>query len=338
MNIAFFSSSALSIPLLEQLRKDFSLKLIVTNPDRIVGRNKIITPSQLKTWAQQNNIDCLTPNSLKKNPGNSETVSAMKQLNIELCVVVDYGLLIPESIFSLPKYQTINVHFSKLPKYRGPFPDAFVVLNKEKETAVSFVLIDKGFDTGDLLAQEKIFLKENETSQSLHEKLYQNTKNSITYIINSWVNYNLGKKSDQILNLGNNLQLYLPPKKQDNSNATYTRLLTREDGYIDWKILHNIMDNKPVSLNELPNLLKEKYANNLSGVKNLKLEILNLYLALYPWPGIWTKIKLSNGAEKRLKILKLHLENGNLILDLVQMEGKTPIDWKEFQKSYNVFV
>ncbi|MBI3385305.1 methionyl-tRNA formyltransferase [Candidatus Gottesmanbacteria bacterium] len=301
MNLSFFSSSPLSLPLLEKLNTDFSVKLVITHPDRPVGREQFLTPSVFKTWAIKKNVPVLSPTTLKF-PTSLILVNKMRDLNIDLAIVIDYGLLIPRTVFTAPTLQTINIHFSLLPKYRGPYPDAFVILKGDKKTGISFVLIDEGFDTGDILAQKEVAILSAETAGDLHQRLYQETENIITYIIDYWAKYNTGIKNTQSLITNHQLQLFLPPKKQDNKSATYTKKLIREDGFISWEKLIEASNS-----------------------------LYNFYRALTPWPGMWTSLAKNN---KRLKILKAHLEKEKFAIDEVQLEGKKPVSWKQFYEAY----
>lgn len=316
LNLAFFSSSPLALPLLDKLNTDFSVKLVMTNPDKPIGRKQTLTPSVLKTWAIRNKVEFLTPISLKSftprspaeldevGPNSLTLVETMKQLNIDLAIVIDYGLLIPKTVFSAPKFQTINIHFSLLPKYRGPNPDVFVLLNGEKRTGISFVLINEGFDTGDILAQKEVQVLPTETAGELHLRLYQETEKIISYIIDSWASSKLGTKNIQSPITNHQLRLFLPPQKQNNSTATYTKKLQREDGFVMWKKL-----------------------------QNGDLDLYNLWRALSPWPGLWTTLPQNN---KRLKILKAHLEKEKFIIVEVQLEGKKPVSWKQFCEAYKI--
>ncbi|EKD95784.1 MAG: hypothetical protein ACD_24C00331G0001, partial [uncultured bacterium] len=253
MKLAFFSSSPLAILLLERLKQQFEILLIVTNPDRPVGRKGLLTASPLKIWARQNQINYITPKSLKASEGD-ELKTKIKEEKIDLIVVIDYGLLIPKNIFASPKYQTINVHFSLLPYYRGPFPDVFAILKNEEKTGVSYVLIDEGFDTGDLIAQQELPIRNEETAKELHERLYLETEKILPYIMNHWVKWSLNKISDQKTENKLNYRLFLPPQKQNHTNAIYTRRLERDDGYCDWKTLQKILKNENMDWSEMPKL------------------------------------------------------------------------------------
>lgn len=343
MNIAFFSSSSHALSILEQLQKKFSVKLVVTSADKPQGRKQEVTPSPLKTWAEKKGIACLTPKSLTKNfratdveVGNPKIMVSeiIKELKIDLAIIMDFGLLIPKIVFTSPKLRTINIHFSLLPKYRGPYPDAFVLLNGEVKTGISFVLIDEGFDTGDIIARKEVEILPNENAGQLHQRCYQETEKILSYIINSWADYKLGKISKQKSINTEQATIFLPPLKQNHQLSNYTKLLGREDGYLSWQTLVKILQDKEFSKDELPVLIKE-HVKGLPAISNFKFQILNLWRALSPWPGIWTLVRVNN-EEKRLKLIQCHLEGEKFVIDQVQLEGKNPVSWKQFVEAYKI--
>ena len=344
LKLALFSSSPYAIDVLLELAKNFDIKLVVTSPDKPIGRKQEVTPSPLKKWAIENHIQYETPTTLKNDNGINIS-NIIKTLDVDVSLVIDYGLLIPAVVFNSPRFKTLNIHFSNLPKYRGPYPDTFVVLNGEKKTAISCVCIDEGFDTGRVLAQKEVEVKDNETAGLLHERLYTITAEILPYIINSWAEWNMGINVNQLTINNEQLTISLPPKKQNESAATFTKKLDREDGFIEWKILSNLYQGNDINPENLPALIRNYNSEiksdilNKIVIKNLKLKIYNWFLALSPWPGVWTTIKLGTSnlepeTEKRLKILKAHLENNRFIIDEVQLEGKRPVAWEQFCEAY----
>ncbi|MBI3981105.1 methionyl-tRNA formyltransferase [Candidatus Microgenomates bacterium] len=334
MKLAFFSSSPLAVLLLERLKQQFEISLVVTNPDRPIGRKALLTPSPLKVWAEQNQISFITPKSLKA-PEGDVLENKIKKEKIDLSIVIDFGLLIPQTIFSSPKYQTINIHFSLLPYYRGPFPDAFVILKGEEKTGISFVLIDEGFDTGDLIAQQEVLVKQEETASQLHERLYEETRKILPHIVNNWAEWLLNKFSEQKNNIRPNCKLFLPPKKQDQTKANYTKRLERDDGYISWKTLQKVLKKETPVWSEMPKLIQENL--NEKEMYSVQFIMYNFYRALTPWPGMWSLLNL-NPSPKRLKILEAKLKNGKFAIVKVQIEAKTPMSWGQFVQAYpNVF-
>ncbi len=234
-------------------------------------------------------------------------------LNLDLAIVADYGLIIPKEIFEIPKYKTLNIHFSKLPKYRGPSPVQYTILNGDRSAWISYILISEKMDTGDILLQEEFPLTGKETTGDLYQKLFVIASQKLPEVINNYV-------SDKIT-----------PKKQDDKMATYTKLLTRDDGFIPFPILKEAINGKT------------------------PIQIERALRAFSPWPGLYTNVtikqfnnlpagKAGETISKRLKILKLHLDQTTkdqrpttrIIIDLVQLEGKKPVSWKQFLEGYPV--
>ncbi len=145
MNITFFGSSKFSVFCLEALRASNLIPtLIVTTPDQPTGRGLKLTPNQVKIWAEENKIACITPD----------------KLNIEITgdvfLVASYGKIIPKSILDQPKFGVLNIHPSLLPKYRGPSPLQEQIINNEQNFGVSLMKLDEKMDHGPIFAQEKI--------------------------------------------------------------------------------------------------------------------------------------------------------------------------------------
>ena len=143
MNLAFFGTSDRSIPLLEALKNsDFDLVLCITKEDTVIGRERKSKSTAVKEWSEANRVQYVTIEKL-----DSQSTAYIKNLilekNIELCVVTDFSILIPEELLSAPKHGFVNVHFSLLPSYRGASPVQFAILNGDKKTGVTFIKMDE---------------------------------------------------------------------------------------------------------------------------------------------------------------------------------------------------
>ena len=126
-------------------------------------------------------------------------------------------------------------------------------------------------------------------------------------------------------------------KKQDHKTATYTRTLTKQDGFIPFSTLTKALNNQPLTFEELPEIIKKYALKNNVTMKQLSNEIIyNFFRGLHPWPGVWTKIKIKN-QEKRLKIIDLDLLDNKLKLNTLQLEGKKEVDFTTFNKAYGIF-
>jgi methionyl-tRNA formyltransferase len=162
----FFGTPEVASKTLEILKENgFLPSLIITSPDKPSGRGLQMTPTPTKVFAIENNIPYLTPEKL-----NDEIYEKLKNENADLFIVVAYGKILPERFINLPKVYTINIHYSLLPKYRGASPVESAILNGEKETGISIQKMAFKMDTGPILLEEKINIKDDEKSPELKDK------------------------------------------------------------------------------------------------------------------------------------------------------------------------
>ncbi|MFA6548275.1 MAG: methionyl-tRNA formyltransferase [Candidatus Magasanikbacteria bacterium] len=290
ISVVYFGTHHFSAHILETLIQSgvFDIKLVITQPDRPVGRKKEIQASPVKIIAQKYNIKIEQPETLK-NYHLSETA--------DLNITCQYGLIIPKTILETAKRGSINVHTSLLPKYRGASPIQSVLIHGEKETGITVMLMDEKMDHGDILRQQKITIGHDDTYTELNNKMLAVAPKLLIATASDYIE---GK---------------ITPQVQIHEEATFCKEFTREDGKIDW---------------------------NKTGE-----QIYNLYRGLTPWPGIWTEY---NG--KRLKLLEVKPanekieqgkisaqsdrlfagggENTAIEITKIQLEGKNPMNAKEF--------
>jgi len=210
------------------IENDLKPDLVITQPDKPVGRKQIITPPQVKVLAQENNIPVIQPAELK------EIIEDIKEMNPDLIITAAYGELIPKEVLDIPKHKTINVHPSLLPKYRGASPIQSVILNGDKKTGVTIMLVDEKLDSGPILSQEEIEIKEKETAKELHDKLATLGADLLIKTIPQWV-------------LGT-----IEEKEQNEDEATYFNVIEKEDGKIDWKESAETIERKVRAFNPWP--------------------------------------------------------------------------------------
>ena len=159
-------TAGFGIPTLDLINKNYNLKAIITNHDKPSGRGLKIKNSPVKDYAIKNNISFYQPKNLK----NLDFIEVIKDLNPDFIIVVAFRM-IPESIWKIPKFGTINLHASLLPNYRGSAPINWVLINNENQTGITSFFIDKNIDTGDILFQQKIKIDERINAGDLHDKL-----------------------------------------------------------------------------------------------------------------------------------------------------------------------
>jgi len=167
LKIVFMGTPDFAVPSLDILvRHGYNIVGVVTAPDKPRGRGQVLSPSPVKEYALSKNLFVMQPTNLK----SPEFASQLKSLGVNLQVVVAFRML-PESVWSLPKYGTFNLHASLLPQYRGAAPINWAIINGEKETGATTFFITHEIDTGAIILQEKETIEDDETAGSLHDKL-----------------------------------------------------------------------------------------------------------------------------------------------------------------------
>ncbi len=168
MRIIFMGTPDFSVPALEALKEaGHEILAVVTQPDKPKGRGKEIQMTPVKEKAMEYHIPVYQPVKAR----DPEFVKILSDLEPELIVVIAFGQILPKAILDIPKYGCVNIHASLLPKYRGASPIQYAVINGEKESGVTIMMMAETLDTGDMLDQEAIALDKKETFGSLHDKL-----------------------------------------------------------------------------------------------------------------------------------------------------------------------
>jgi methionyl-tRNA formyltransferase len=276
MKIVFFGTPEFVIPILECLHdtynrgKERQFIAVVTQPPKIMGREKRITRSAVDNWAYKHKVDVIT------DPGYVPQA--------DLGIVAAYGQMIPKFVIQKFKFGILNIHPSLLPKYRGASPIQGALVNGDTITGVTVIKMDEKMDHGPIISQFKDEILPNDTNETLRKRLFER---SAQFLIDLLPNYLNGK---------------IKPKEQDHDNATFTKLVTKEDGFI-----------------------KDPFED--------PQKVLLLIRAYTPWPGVWTYVYLKD-QRLRLRIYSAHIENGKLVLDEVQLEGKTKVSWEQFTQGY----
>lgn len=280
----------------------FDVKLVITQADKAVGRNLKINKPAVKILAEKNNIKVIQPLKIK------ETTEIIKEIAPDLIVVIAYGKIIPKDILDSPKYGCINVHGSLLPKYRGSACIQATILNGDSQGGITIMKMDENMDTGDIIKKISVNLEKEETSHSLMEKIKKISQENLAQTIIDFIG---GK---------------IKTEKQDDSLATYVKMIKKEDGRLDF--------------NESAEMIERKIR------------------AYFPWPGTFAFIEKEGLPKKEIlfKILKAgeiinkneKLENGQLvkidkkigiscqdkilIIEQLQLEGKRASNSEDFLK------
>jgi len=312
-NIIFFGTPEFGKIILERLvRSPYKPSLVVTAPDKPVGREQEMSPPPVKLLAQEHKIVVIQPESLQSFPTPLNQESKIKNQDqdhdhdIDIIIVAAYGKLLPKKILEIPKYGTLNVHPSLLPRWRGSSPIQYAILNGDTKTGVTVMLADEELDHGPILAQKEFGVSISKISTpELSQALAELGAKLLTETIPKWV------------------EGEIKPKEQVEENATYSRILTKQDGHIDWS----------------------KTAE----------EIERQIRAFTPWPGSFTFWR-----EKRIRILGgfvLYLSAGKplapgqtflyqewhfavqtgmglFVIERLQLAGKEEMTMKEFLNGY----
>ena len=296
INICFMGSPKSSLETLDILNKNenINLSLVVSGKDKKRNRNKF-RPTVVKQYAIDNNIEVLTPDSVN----TDEFLSILKEKNIDFIVVVAFGQLIKENLLKAYENKIINLHPSSLPKYRGPSPVQYTLLNGDKKTHASAMLIEKGMDSGDILSQKEIEINEEDDFTSLSEKLS-----------------NLGGQTilESILNYDDLMEKRI---KQDDDKATFTKKITKEMGKIDFNKSKEEIINKIRAFVEFPKAYFSYKNQNVKILKASPVEIEN------------PKISFVYKANKKDKII-IGCKNGGIRIEKIQFPGKKVMDTKSF--------
>lgn len=302
MKVVFMGTPDLAATILEAISNSrHTVTAVVTQADKPKGRGKELAAPPVKEAAQRLGVEVFQPERVR----TDETIEKFRSFDADIFVVAAYGKILPAEILNIPKHGCINVHTSLLPAYRGAAPIQWAVINGDAETGVTIMQMDEGMDTGDILFTEKVAIAPDETGGSLFDQLAKTGAGLIVHALDE-------------IEAGN-----VHPVKQDDAKATYTKMLHKDFGRIDFC---------------------------LSAV-----EIERLIRGLDPWPGTYTKLH-----GKTLKIWKaavadqrfsdppgtvvsvtkddftVNTGNGALTVTELQLEGKKRMHTQDFLRGVRV--
>lgn len=308
IRILFMGTSDFGIPVLETIKllSGFSIIGCVTAPDRPAGRKQILTSSPIKLWAQQNTTPVIQPERIK----NPSSILEIKKLNPDLIIVAAYGQIIPKEILEIPKHGALNIHPSLLPRWRGASPIQYAILEGDKKTGVTLILMDKEIDHGPIVAKEEVLLSGRETYGELFKSLQNVAAKLIEKTLSLWC------------------QNKIRPIPQNDGDATYTAILTREDGKLNWAKNAEELERQVRAFDPWPGnfTLWEMNPEDIIKIKILTVEIFQES----------QRHRLSYGQTFLTPLGELAVNCGKdaLLLKRLQLESKTPITSKEFLNGY----
>ncbi len=302
--IVFFGTPSFALPALQSLLKGPDVVVgVVTQPDREKGRGRRIVISPIKDLALQHGLILLQPEKAKEEAFQE----ALRGLQPDLFAVVAYGQILPKSVLETPKYGSVNVHASLLPRYRGAAPIAWAILRGEKVTGVTTMVMDQGMDTGDILLQAEVPIGSEETCESLHDRLAP-------------LGAQLLSKTIEKMKAGK-----MRAVSQDHSKATYAPPLKKEDGHIDWEKEAGEIDRQIRAFNPWPGAFT-KWGDRL--LKIFRGEVRESTPKGKPGAVAWV------GSE----FIEVGAGKDSYLIKEVQLEGRKRMTIREFLSGHSISV
>ena len=300
--IIFMGTPDFSVPVLKGLLENYKIKLVVTQPDKPVGRGGKIKYTPIKEVALENNIEIMQPNKI------TEIIDKIKSIQPDLIITCAYGQILPLELLEIPKLGCINVHASLLPKLRGGAPIHHAIIDGYSKTGVTIMYMAEGMDDGDIISQKNIAIEEEDTAETLHDKLSIVGKELLLETLPSIID----KTNERIV--------------QDESEVTYGLNITREEEKIDFTKEKNQIFNQIRGLNSWPG------AYCYFDDKVLK---------------VWKSYKTNNTYDKALpgEITKIYKDgfgvkcnNGEIVITEVQLAGKGKVKASDFINGHHDLV
>lgn len=320
IKVVFFGTPEFAVRPLEAIfRAKYAISGVITAPDSPVGRKQVLTPPAAKIAAQKLGLPVYQPET------KAELADILKILRPDLCVVAAFGMILSKEVLDIPKYGFLNIHASLLPRWRGPSPIQAAILNGDEKTGVTIMLINEKMDEGPILAVREfpIFVPSGHLPKGDNFQFPRITAGELSK--------ELSKLGAELLveTLPKWLDGEIKPRKQNDAEATYCKIIKKENGKIDWS----------------------KSAEYIERMTR----------AYWPWPTAYTKLRIKNKELRILKIIKAEAskENGHkigevflnkdkkltvkcgegsLILEVIQPESKKPMSGEEFLRGHREII
>jgi len=293
---------------------DFAITHILTPTAKLTGRKQLLTPNPLDAWAHERKIPTTW---IKEKVDSFIHADLMMVTPPDLLLVVDFGYFVPGWLLSWPKKAPLNIHPSMLPRWRGSSPGQFPLLYGDEQSGVTLMIMNEAFDAGPLVKQLPFDIEPTWTAQDYYDHAFSLITQQLPTLLKQFM-------ADELT----------ATAQPEESPTAVAGKLTRDDGYIAWDLLSKLIGGQQPTdqcdFGTISPVLLDAFAET----KNIYHVVERSIRALSPWPGVWTKVMTESG-EKRLKILSAHLENSQLFLDQVQLEGKQPVAWS--QQNYSAF-
>lgn len=293
LKVIFMGTPDFCVPILKALSEKCNVIAVVTQPDKEVGRKKEVIYSPVKKTAIDLGIKVLQPVKIK------EEYKEIIDLNPDIIITCAYGQIVPEVILNYPKYGCINVHASLLPKLRGGAPIHKAIIYGYDVTGITIMYMDKGMDTGDMISKKEVKIEDNDTAETLHDKLQ---KVSVTLLLETLPKIISGTNKRE---------------KQDDNRATYAYNISRQEEHVDFNKASKEVFNQIRGLNSWPG------AYAVLDDKNIKLWLSKISENHYDAkPGTIVNLD-KNGME-------IVTKDGSVLITELQLPGKRKTNIKDF--------
>ena len=295
MKIVFMGTPDFAVPSLEALIEKFGVEAVFTQPDRPRGRGKKMVFSPVKEIAVKHDIKVFQPEKLKD---DIEAVEYLKELKPDFIIVVAFGQILTKEVLDIPKYGCINLHASLLPMYRGAAPLNWVIINGEKKSGNTTMLMDVGLDTGDMLLKDEVEITDNMTSGELHDILMNRGGELLIKTIEGLADGSIkGEKQE--------------------GETCYAKMLSKETGKINWNNSAESIHNLIRGLNPRP------IAHTTYKDENMKIyESEVLLQSSNKEPGVIIEVNK--------KGMKVSTGNGILLVKKIQFPNGKPLTIEQY--------
>jgi methionyl-tRNA formyltransferase len=314
LRIIYMGTPQFAVPALEALldgsapgkvlSEGYEIVTVITRPDKPVGRGQEIVYSPVKQAALAHGIPVWQPGSLKR-PENSEALAAYAA---NLYIVAAFGQILPQTVLDQPRFGTLNIHASLLPRYRGVSPISEGILQGDGETGVTIMLLDAGVDTGPLLLKRSIPIDENDTTGSLTQKLAALGAAALIDVLPRWI---AGE---------------ITPEPQDELQSTHTHMLRKEDGKISWERPAAVIAREVRAYTPWPGAYTH-WRGKLLKIVSAHATALEPDINVVPGT-------VSVREEAGHPVLAIVTGAGFLLVEQLQLEGKRAMSADEFLRGY----
>jgi methionyl-tRNA formyltransferase len=286
------------------LPEGYEIATVVTRPDKPAGRGREVVFSPVKQTALEYGLPVWQPGSFKK----AENSDALATYHADLYIVAAFGQILPQKMLDQPRYGTLNIHASLLPRYRGADPIAETILQDDKETGVSIMLLDADIDTGPVLLRRSIPITEGETTGSLTIKLADLGAQALLETLPQWI---AGKISPEI---------------QDEQKVSHTYMLKKEDGEINWELPASVLARQVRAYTPWPSSYTH-WRGKLLKIISVQARTVELGAAV-PVGTVSTREEAGH------QVLAIVTGSGLLLVKQLQLEGKKAMSAEEFLRGY----